>query len=182
MLFNIFPKTFCTVLFFCYSDNANFLMMGLIKIFLFFFFELKPTHKSRRAITEARCLLPLDLCQFGDGVRAVALGEDCRQLLADHLVLTKTGGKNKGVRVELRCRRVQTPAAFNHRLADSSGITKSRPREADKCVTKHTNSSVGVVKVTTPSCSGDSAALRALWRRSPAPGREVHVAAWLLES
>lgn len=139
--------------------------MGLIKIF--FFFELKPTHKSRHAITKARRLLPLDLCQFGDGVRAVALGEDCRQLLADHLVLTKTGGKKRASEWSSAAGGFKPPAAFNHRLADSSAITKSRPREADKCVTKHTNSSVGVIKVTTPSRSGDSAALRALWRRSP---------------
>lgn len=36
---------------------------------------------------ETRGLLPLDLCEFWDGERPVALGEDHRQLLADHLVL-----------------------------------------------------------------------------------------------
>lgn len=39
------------------------------------------------APTQARGLLPLDLRQLGDGEGAVAVGEDDRQLLADHLVL-----------------------------------------------------------------------------------------------
>lgn len=62
-------------------------------------------HKQRRFhnLTQAGRRLPLDLRQFGDRVRAVALGEDCRQLLADYLILTKHRQKNKPSEREESC-------------------------------------------------------------------------------
>lgn len=41
----------------------------------------------------------IDLRQLGDGEGSVALGEDDGQLLADHLVLTKTYNKKTDYRV-----------------------------------------------------------------------------------
>ena len=56
-----------------------------------------------QALTQTGRLLPLDLCQFGDGVRAVTLREDARQLLADHLILTKHRQRNKTSEGEESC-------------------------------------------------------------------------------
>lgn len=39
-------------------------------------------------LTQAGGLLPLDLCQLGDGVGSIALREDYCNLLADYLILT----------------------------------------------------------------------------------------------
>jgi len=53
-------------------------------------------------LTQTWWLLPFDLWQFGDGVRAVTLGENCRQLLADHFILiTNKQKERKSVRTAL---------------------------------------------------------------------------------
>lgn len=46
--------------------------------------------KALCSLTKAWRLLPLDLREFGDGEGPVALGEDHRQLLTDHLILLIT--------------------------------------------------------------------------------------------
>lgn len=66
-------------------------------------FTLTITQLKSQALTQAWRLLPLDLCQFGDGVRAVTLCEDARQLLADHLILTKHRQRNKTSEGEESC-------------------------------------------------------------------------------
>lgn len=139
---------------------------GITNIFWFFFKWIK-THNSLDAITKAWRLLPLDLCQFGDGVRAVALGEDGRQLLADHLVLTKTE-QEKGVRVPLQ----EDSNPLQPLITDSPTAQQSQSLSLTspcKRATKHKNSAVWVTEVMTPCYNSVITALRSPLADAPVP-------------